>query len=130
MGNACEYKPCKCGNPQMISDYHYKSEVVYESCDVCGYYRIVRLANKIESGVYPENWTPDYHEDEGKTGYVVKIKDVDNGKFEVAFVEESDLGHLITVLESNESVHFFGITFMGTKGYYLTQIFRGPNTNN
>lgn len=120
-----EYKKCShCGSENMVSDYHYKSEELYESCDVCGYYYSKILLNNIEDGNYPDNWNPEYKETKGVTGFVFKIFSFDLDGFSVCFCEKKDLEALIDSLENDESVDFFGVTFKGKNGSYKTQIFK------
>jgi hypothetical protein len=127
MGSVQEYKICKCGNPEMSSDYFYKSEELYESCEVCGYWHSVRITNKPDNGKYPENWKPEYEEKEETTGYVLKVKGFGVG-YEVGFVQEKDLEAIISALEIDERVQYFGITFKRKSGFYATQIFKYGTT--
>lgn len=124
MGSVQEYKLCECGNPEMFSDYYYKTDELYESCDVCGYYHTVKIANKPDDGNYPEDWTPEYDEKSELTGYVIKIKPVDSVGYEVGFIKQENLDDVIQALESDERVKTFGITFKGTNGFYRTQLFK------
>lgn len=116
-------KKCKggCGSLDMISDYHYITDELYESCDVCGYYYSVKIKNKVEGGEYPNDWKPEYEEVEGQTGYVVKV--FDNDGCSVCFCKEDDLEELINNLDENEEVIFFGVTHKGKNGY-KTQLFK------
>jgi hypothetical protein len=123
MGSVIDYVECSCcGNKEMISDYHYSTEELYESCDVCGYYHTVKLTNKYLDGNYPEDWQPKYDEVKSK-GYPVKIFNSETKAFAVCVCEEKDLENLINNLQEDENVSYFGVTHQGKNGY-KTQIFK------
>lgn len=117
-----EYKTCKCcGSKEMVSDYHYLTDELYQSCDVCSYYYSVKIKNKIEGGEYPIGWKPEYEESEGQTGYVVKV--FESKGFYVCICKEDELEEFIENLEEDDDVIFFGITHKGKNGY-KTQLFK------
>lgn len=117
-----EHKLCKCGNPQMISNYNPKSEEVYESCDVCGYYHTVSVSNLPKEGSPPEGWKPEYKEAEGETGFVAKIFVKDTGEVNVACIEKKNVGNLIKALKDDSNVERYAITYKAGS-YYITQIY-------
>ena len=124
MGSVSEYKVCKCGSEELFSDYYYKTDELYESCDVCGYYHTAFIKNRPTDGKYPEGWKPEYDEKEGATGYVVKVFAKEGVGHSVACVEEKDVEGLIGALETDQQVKHFGITYKNAKGFYQTQLFK------
>jgi hypothetical protein len=108
----------------MSSDYFYMSEELYESCDVCGRWHTVKIVNLPESGIYPDGWEPEYDEQEETVGYVIKIRRVNSDEYEVGFVKEENVAAIIDAMELDERVATFGITYMGSKGYYQTQLYK------
>ncbi|MBK7362748.1 MAG: hypothetical protein IPJ01_10670 [Micavibrio sp.] len=126
MGSVIEYKECECGNQEMTSDYHYKSDELYEFCDVCGYYHSVSIKNKPEDGKYPEDWKPDYDESEGKTGYVIKIFENNTVGHLVSCIEKEHLKEALQNLKKDEVVSKFTVTFKSPEGFWQTQIFNKP----
>jgi hypothetical protein len=129
MGSVVEYKECKCGNKEMSSDYRYKSEELYEFCDVCGYHHTVSIKNKTEDGVYPEGWTPEYDEREIRTGYVLRIFQVDTIGHIVTCIEKKDLKEALNDLKLDDEVSKFTVTFKSPEGFWQTQIFNKPVLN-
>lgn len=126
MGSVVEYKECKCGNKEMSSDYRYKSEELYEFCDVCGYHHTVSIKNKPEDGVYPEGWTPEYDEREIRTGYVLRIFQVDTIGHIVTCIEKKDLKEALSDLKLDDEVSKFTVTCKNQDGLWQTQIFNKP----
>lgn len=126
MGSVIEYLTCDCGNPEKYSDYYYKTDELYESCDVCGYYRSVYIKNrpKDKDSKYPPDWKPEYEEKEGRTGFVLKVFGFNDGGYSVGFVEENQLELMIDNLQKDSNVKSFGITYKNEKGKYLTQIYK------
>lgn len=125
MGSVIEYSTCDCGNPDKYSDYYYKSDELYESCDVCGYYHSVYIKNrpKDKDYKYPPDWKPEYVEKEGRTGFVVKVFGYEGAGHSVGFIEESQVENIIDQLQGDTNVKMFGITYKNDKGNYLTQIY-------
>jgi hypothetical protein len=118
-----EYKTCKCGNTEMVSDYHYNSEELYESCDVCGYYHTVSLLNKSKDGKYPIDWKPKYENKEGTAGYVTKIFQKELEGYSIAFIEKATILKVVDDLKTNLKVPKFAVTFKDSNGNYQTQIY-------
>jgi len=126
MGSVIEYKECSCGNKDMSSDYHYKTEELFEFCDVCGYFHSITLKNKCEDGNYPDDWKPEYDEQEGRTGYVIKVFENDLEGHIVTCVDKTNLKQMLNSLKNDKLVNKFCVTFKDTNGYYQTQIFNKP----
>ena len=122
MSEVREYKLCKCGNKDMISNYNYKSEELYESCDVCGYFHTKAVINMPEGDI-PEGWKPEYQETEGTTGFVVKIFGIDKKGFSIASVEKDVVKDVIKTLKKDNNVIRFAITFKDNLGNIQTQIY-------
>jgi hypothetical protein len=53
MGSVIDYKKCDCGNEEMSSDYYYKSDELYEFCDVCGHFYSRTITNRPKTKEYP-----------------------------------------------------------------------------
>ena len=123
MGSVIEYKECSCGNKDMSSDYHYKTEELFEFCDVCGYFHSITLKNKCEDGNYPNDWKPEYDEQEGRTGYVIKVFENGLEGHLTTCVNKDKLKQMLNSLKNDKLVNKFCITFKDTNGYYQTQIF-------
>jgi len=123
MGSVIEYKECDCGNKEMTSDYHYKSDELYEFCDVCGYFHTVSINNKPEDNKYPDGWQPEYNEQEGRTGYVIRVFQKDTVGHMVSCIEKEHLKEALQDLKKDELVTKFTVTFKNKEGFWQTQIF-------
>jgi len=119
-----KHKECSCGSKQMTSDYNFKTEELNEFCDVCGYLHIIVLTNKIEDGGYPEDWNPEYEEQEVRTGYVLKAFTKDGSGF-ISCLDRSILKEALQDLKNDENVVRFAIT-SNRDGFWQTQIFNKP----
>lgn len=107
----------------MVSDYHYNSEELYESCDVCGYFHTVSLKNKSKDGKYPSDWKPEYETKEGTTGFVMKIFHKGLEGHNIAFIEKSTIMKVVNDLKDNPKVSKFAVSFKDKEGNYQTQIY-------
>jgi hypothetical protein len=124
MGSIQEYKLCKCGYQEMVSDYYYKSEELHEFCEVCGYHHSVSITNRPKDGKYPDGWKPEYKEEEGTTGFVAKIFNKDGKGYTVACIEKKSVRGIIEQLTKDAEIIKFGITFKDNLGHYQTQIYK------
>lgn len=124
MGSIQECKPCKCGYQEMVSDYYYKSEELFEFCEVCGYHHSVKITNRPKDGNYPDGWQPKYHIENGKTGFVLKIFGKDDKGMTVACVEKKSISGIIKQLTEDSNIVRFAITFKDTLGNYQTQLYK------
>lgn len=62
MGSVQSYEDCPiCKAIDSLStDYYYKSNEVYEMCDICGYRHYVEIVNRAD--IEQENWVPKHEE--------------------------------------------------------------------
>ena len=127
MGSVIEYKKCNhCGNEEMSSDYYYKSDELYEFCDVCGHFFSNTIVNRPKTKEYPFNWKPKYEEKSGRTGYVIRVFTKESVGHVVTAIEKKHLKEALKELQKDENVDKFGVTFK-KDGFYQTQIFRKTN---
>ena len=117
-------KKCNiCSNTEIYSEYNYKSEELKEFCDTCGYYHTIELKNKLQNGKYPEDWTPEYENIEGQTGFVLKVFTENEIGHHTAPISKSDVKKIVDELKKDNNVYKFAISFKDLKGNYQTQIY-------
>lgn len=118
------YKKCEvCGNQNLLSDYDYINEMVNEYCDVCSYYNIKVLSNKVEGGNYPVNWEAKYEEASGISGYVIKIFEEFRDSYYLSVMDKEGLKEGLNWLKNDIMVYKFSITYKNNNGFYQTDIF-------
>jgi len=126
MGSVIDYKKCDCGNEEMSSDYYYKSDELYEFCDVCGHFYSRTIKNRPKTKEYPLDWKPEYAEKSGRTGYVIRVFTKESIGHVVTAIEKKYLKEALEDLKKDNNVDKFGVTF-NKDGLYQTQIFKKIN---